>query len=260
MNNTLFFKSFVFRIHSFRTPRHTDNSKGIDVHFIARMRSGRGEIYEKGKRVLTLEAGDVFYLPEGFCYNSYWMPDEKTHTVEWESYGFKYFPDGSGYKYAPTKLYPSGETLEILDRLAESMEVDSLSVGRLYSFLGSVSNDFKPMNINDGDDLLLKAREYISEHSELRVPSLARYCGMSESGLYAFFKAKAGMTPIEMKNQMQAERAVNLLLTTDLSVEEISCRLGYRSIAHFRRIVRANTGKTPTEIRKNQAEHRIPSR
>ena len=72
---------------------------------------------------------------------------------------------------------------------------------------------------------------------------------MSESGVYAFFRT-FGTTPIELKNAMLAERAVALISSTDLSVEEICGRLGLSSYAYFRKVIRDFAGKSPTEIRR----------
>lgn len=81
------------------------------------------------------------------------------------------------------------------------------------------------------------------------MPELARHLGMSESGVYAFFRSFA-TTPIEVKNSVLAERAVALLSSTDLSVEEICGRLELSSSAYFRKVIRDFVGKSPTEIRR----------
>ena len=79
---------------------------------------------------------------------------------------------------------------------------------------------------------------------------LARHCNMSESGIYAFFKKHMQDTPIGVKNRIKARRAVTMLETTNLSVEEISESLGFSSSAYFRKKIKEITGKTPQKIRK----------
>ena len=87
-------------------------------------------------------------------------------------------------------------------------------------------------------------------HPDFKVGDLARHCSMSESGLYAFFREYAGTTPIDMKHRMKVEQAIGLLATTDLSIEEISDRLKFSSAAYFRKIVKEQTGKTPSALRR----------
>ena len=96
-----------------------------------------------------------------------------------------------------------------------------------------------------------EAIAYMQDLKHLSVPELARPCRVSESGLYAAFRTVKGCTPVEMWHRMQTEKAVDMLLTTDLSIEEICEKLGFCSASYFRKILRTYTGKTPREIRKS---------
>ena len=250
MDDILFCKSFSFKLISHRRLAHTDNSRGTDVNFIARMVCGSGRIVTLDGEALCVSAGDVFYLPKGLCYHSYWTPSEEDGRVEWESYGFAFYPDADGQRYRMQMLALTDESRAMLDELAARMTVTPSSVGVLYSFFGKAMRGMSTYEDDGKRVMLRRAERYIYEHPDMRVPLLARHCGMSESGLYAFFKAYAGETPVEMKNRILVKKASELLGTTDLSVEQIGERLGFSSVVHFRRIVRRATGKTPTQIRK----------
>ena len=76
MDNINFCNSFKFQTITHRTPRHTDNSGGIDLYFFAEMKSGEGRIVPLSGGEITVGAGDIFYLPRGLKYHSYWSPDE----------------------------------------------------------------------------------------------------------------------------------------------------------------------------------------
>ncbi|MBQ8415607.1 MAG: helix-turn-helix transcriptional regulator, partial [Clostridia bacterium] len=78
----------------------------------------------------------------------------------------------------------------------------------------------------------------------------ARFCRVSESGLYATFRSEWNCTPIVMWHRVQIEKAVNLLFSTDLSVEEISTRLEFCSASYFRKVFKEITGQTPREVRR----------
>ncbi len=252
MDNTLFYNSFNFRRLSAKKYRHTDNSSGIDCHFLARMRHGRAHFVSEGGEEMIAEAGDIFYLPLGLRYHSYWTTDREC--VEWESYAFLYFPDRSGKLYAMQKVAGNATACLHLDALAADLRVSPTSVAHLYAILGEVLPSMREVDPDPRRDLYSKARSYIHAHPDLRVPELARHCGMSESGLYAFFKSYANTTPITEKNRILAGRAITLLGTTDLSVEMISERVGFQSVAYFRRIIKAEYGKTPTELRREMSE------
>jgi len=255
MDNLRFYNSFRFVVFSHQKSRHTDNSGGIDRHFIGRMRHGYGRLVTESGAELLLSPGDVFYLPLGLRYNSYWTPEKGADgIVEWESYGFDFFPCKSGRQYAMQKLSPSPTALSYLDRVVGTHEERVSSVGFLYAFLGEV---FPTMQRNDTDpmrELYSKATHYIYNNPDLKVPELARHCGMSESALYAFFRSWAQTTPIDEKNRILVNRAINLLGSTDLSIEDISGRIGFQSVAYFRKLLKRQTGKTPTQIRAEQAQ------
>ena len=252
IDESYFSKSFLFRILSFQATKHTDNSRvgGIPQHFIARMRHGSAHIRALSGEEFVAKEGEVFYLPKGLRYHSYWFPNEETGCVEWESYGFEAFPNPNECRFLAQKLSPDTETTAILDTLYLNMSITPASVGRLYLFLDRVLPSMKRSDTDPHRILLEKIRTYIAEHPDLRVPQLAKHCHMSESALYAFMREYASISPIEFKNRLQAEKAAELLRTTDRSVEEISAELGFCSSAYFRKIFKEQLGKTPTALRR----------
>ena len=113
----LFCKTFTFRTIRLESFHHTDNSAGISCHFVARMNSGSGIIRALSGEELHLRAGDIFYLPKGLQYHSYWTIDETgDRSVSWESYGFTYYPYQMKHgtlckKYIPLRRLFNGWTI-----------------------------------------------------------------------------------------------------------------------------------------------------
>ena len=251
MEQTLFYNTFSFRTIRLKSFHHTDNSKGIPSHFVARMQSGSGIIRALSGEEIHLSAGDVFYLPLGLQYNSYWTVDEaEDPSVSWESYGFIHLPVHSEVRYVMQKIYPSVTAIGWLDRLKQDQTVSTASVGYLYLFLSEVLPDFRIAETDPKVVLLQTAFDYIQQHENFSVPKLARACGISESGLYALFRDYAHTTPVDIKHRLIAERAVVMLTTTDLAVETIASTLGLCSSAYLRRILKKQLGQTPLQIRK----------
>ncbi len=58
-------------------------------------------------------------------------------------------------------------------------------------------------------------------------------------------------TPNEVRQELQTDRAVRLLTTTDMNIQQISDSLGFSSVSYFRKILRKYTGKTPSQIRRH---------
>lgn len=253
MEHTLFYKTFTFQTVSLKACRHSDNSAGIACHFLAKMRCGSGVIRSLSGEELHLTAGDIFYLPIGLRYHSFWsVSEDERHTVKWDSFGFVHLPDPTQRRYKMQKIAASPKAEAFLDALKREQTVSASSVGYLYLFFGEVLPCLKE-EVEDSRALLWhRAMTHIREGADLTVPALARACGVSESGLYALFREYAHTTPVQMKHKLKAEQAVLLLRYTDRSVEDISVSLGFCSSAYFRKIIKAHTGKTPTTLRREK--------
>lgn len=254
MEHTLFYNSFQFRVITLHGPLHNDNSGGIPCHFLARMRRGRGRLRALDGQTLELSPGDVFYLPQGLCYHSYWEPDDPlAPCVEWESYGFTFLPEAETNRYKMQILPHAEECAPLFDRLCQLEDTDSEAIGLLYRLMGIYLPTMEHHGRERHELLLQKARAYLKSHPDCRMPELARHCCISESGLYALFREYAGTTPIREKNRMQVEQAIVLLMDTDYSIEQISERLHFTSAAYFRKIFKEHMGKAPTQVRREQA-------
>ena len=252
MNDILFYNSFAFRKLHFTEFHHTDNSHGIGMHFIGKLVRGNAVISTLDGDELSLCEGDVFYLPMGLRYHSYWYGSEDSdRAIEWDSYGFKYIPSATGKKYKPQKICVCEHDMSLLDAIDKTVKPTTSYIGYLYLFLGNIIRQMEPQTSDEREALFDKARAYISKNPAFHVSELARHCNVSESGIYAFFRSYANTTPIELKNRIQAEMAAELLSSTDLSVEEIADRLGFCSSAYLRKIFKAQFGKTPSELRKS---------
>ena len=249
MNGILFYNSFAFRIYSFKRAIHNDNSGRRPRRFFGRLLKGSGRLVSADKEIL-LSAGDVFYIPHDIPYHSYWTPDSESGIVEWESYQFEFIPSEKNRCFHFQKITANNDALRELDLITKGEAVSISDIGHFYTFLGAVLPSMSEANIDPRKALFERAEDYIFRNPDFRVPELAKHLGISESGLYSFFKDYADTTPIKVKNRIQAGRALSLLSFTDLTVEEISDRLGFQSVAYFRKIIKEQTGKTPSEIRK----------
>lgn len=249
MDNIFFSKSFNFRTITLRGFRRTDNSSGISSSFFAKMRRGTGRIVTLSGEELSISEGDVFYLPKGLKYNSYWSPDSHGIT-EWDSYAFEFLPLAEGERFVMQKLSVSPEDLTLLDSVKKENSASPESVGYLYLFASKVLPTAVRGFDSPEDKLIEKATRYISKNLEFKVPELARHCSMSESSLFALFREHLGKTPVEVKQELQIERAVSLLKSSDLSLDEISSLSGFHSTPYFRKIFKEIEGVTPSQKRK----------
>jgi AraC-like DNA-binding protein len=99
------------------------------------------------------------------------------------------------------------------------------------------------------------AREHLQ--AELRDPdldltALARACNVSTGHLVRVFRRETGVPPMEYLWRRRVAVGVDLLANTGLSVGAIAERCGFKTVYHFSRRVKQDTGMSPTEVRRRR--------
>lgn len=82
---------------------------------------------------------------------------------------------------------------------------------------------------------------------------LADKLNLSSAYLSVYIKEKTGANFSEHINAVRIRKAKDLLSDTDLCVQDISVRIGYRNVTSFNRMFKKMTGIPPGEFRKSQA-------
>ena len=85
----------------------------------------------------------------------------------------------------------------------------------------------------------------------LSIQSISENINLSKSSLYKYFHKRFNCTVNEYINSKRIEKAIKLVIGTDLSIEEISRMTGFASGAYFTRVFKKETGTTPLKYRKN---------
>lgn len=84
------------------------------------------------------------------------------------------------------------------------------------------------------------------------IRALSKMVFLSEQKLKAGFSKHYHMSIGEYINHIKMTTAVNLLSTTDLSIEEIAYRVGYNYSANFSKMFKKTYGKTPLKFRRTK--------
>lgn len=127
--------------------------------------------------------------------------------------------------------------------------MELLSVMYHHSCLISTKTDQKNQ-IRPRDMEIL---DYVENNftASLSVPDIANHFGINEDYFYRIFKTTTGLTPITFIHQLRLRYAKQLLKNTDLSMTEISDRIGFNSSSYFSKLFSRNNGMTPTQYRSN---------
>lgn len=109
-----------------------------------------------------------------------------------------------------------------------------------------------------GDGEIRGAQQWLSEHFSVANPveEVIRRSKLAERTFKRRFASATGLTPIAYVQRLRIEDAKRRLERTDVSIDEISWRVGYEDPAFFRRLFRRTTGLAPSAYRRR---FRIPA-
>ena len=226
-------------------------SAGPDRHFkhpcIAYIKSGHAQFLYKGKTVYAYE-GELVYIAQGTKSTSIWYgsPD-----IEWNTiiFDFKSQYDFCEYEFQVLNNYPSA----LIDKMYDSLN-DSymLSISCFYQLLDDIDKKLKYIPAHTSNATIAPAIDYIENNynKNISISTLAQLCKYSESGFFKLFKNATGVTPVAYKHNAMIQHALELLSHTDLSIEEISSKVGFSSSDYFRKVFFKLTGKKPKELKK----------
>lgn len=246
MNDTVFTDSFAFReIHRGKHAT-SDLSHGSPLHFIAFMIRGKCRIVSSDKEIHA-STGEIFYIPKGLPYHSYW---QDTEDVAFLSLGFPYFPNPEKKTYPLQVIEGDMETLSLLHSVPIGPRTTPEGIAALYTLLAHLIGRMQDSTPCRSRQIVSRTEQLLWENTDLRPADIARQIGVCESALYAAFAKLGEGTLHDMKNKVLFGKAKELLQTTDTPIEQISAQLGFCSCTYFRKKFKEHFGLAPREMRK----------
>lgn len=218
------------------------------------VKEGEGILELPHRRVL-LQAGYAYLIPAGLEYDYRC----ENHMEKWYFHVNIPMPDGFDLFQGSRDCYEKPCQKGELERVAKWYDRDSLEASfALYGLLTETMAAMiqaaglaeKEMRIYSPmvQAFFSRAGEMIS--SALRVGDLAQELNISPSTLAKRFKKETGMAVGAYLDQMLFNQACQLLLTTDLTVCQISDQLDFCDQFYFSRYFKRHQGETPTNYRK----------
>ena len=85
----------------------------------------------------------------------------------------------------------------------------------------------------------------------MTIESLSRVAALSPSRFAHLFRERTGVTPMNFLEARRMEQAKQLLLTTDLPVQQVAQNIGFSNAQHFSTRFRKLTGQSPSAFRQS---------
>lgn len=129
-----------------------------------------------------------------------------------------------------------------------------LSLIQLLHFLNSCrhSTDGESLTqITSTQKTMFEILGYINNYyyEEIRLETIASKFFLSTYYLSRSFKEATGFHFVEYLNNVRIKESKKLLLTSDLSIDEIAAMVGYKSNTHFGRVFKSLEGMSPSAFR-----------
>lgn len=146
-------------------------------------------------------------------------------------------------------LFPSLIQMAQMAQIGDLIQCQSIFFSYIARFLQPNIKQIESQALLD--DRYYPLYQHIKDHctADLRIKNLAAIMNLSENALSKSFKKDMGCTLKSFIDYKIIQYAQELLLTTDLTVKAISCRLKFLDEFHFSSFFKKHTGISPSKYR-----------
>ncbi|OBH61161.1 GlxA family transcriptional regulator [Mycobacterium sp. E2479] len=108
-----------------------------------------------------------------------------------------------------------------------------------------------PSHLAARDETVAGLERFVRSHlnEAHTLDSLAHWCRLSPRTLARRTRKAAGLSPLQLVQRVRLERALHLLRTTPMPLEEIAAAVGLADPATLYRLVKRHTGRSPGALR-----------
>lgn len=267
MLSTLYITDIGFYPHAVH--HYRQRTEPIEQWVLIYCTNGSGR-YMTGDRHYEVHANQYFILPAGVPH-AYASNNDDPWSIYWIHFGgtrARYYAGDTG---EPVNVSPNINS-RIADRnnifedifatLSNGYTTENLryTTSLLHFYLGSLRylpiyrQCHKRTTNEEGKDenIITNATlQYMEENLDkpITLQELANYTGYSISHLTMVFKSNTGHSPLNYFNMLKIKKACELLETTSMKVNQISCMVGIYDSYYFSRLFTKVVGISPRKFR-----------
>ena len=266
-NNPISKKFYITNLGYYPVANHHYRSRktGAKQYIFIYCTKGKGEIVIDSKKTLV-NPNQFFILPKRVSHK--YKADE---TDPWSIYWFHFngsFAEEIYNRYAKTdeenyKNISFSKSIidqfnKIFDLFNSNYLLHQIEYANLLSlnFISSfIYHDFQPTTKTQKNDSLVDSvKEYLLDHLDQNytLDELASKFNYSKSYLHTKFKLETGYSVLVFFKLKKVQKACEYLSYTDLSIKEISYKIGFEDPLYFSRTFKKFMGKSPRNYKKSQ--------
>lgn len=181
----------------------------------------------------------------------YWLLFRGTNAKDiYQRYARKKLPSVQEVPYEESKVQTFDNILEVLrgGYHIDNLEYANMRLWQLFSaFL--FQEQHEESGITNG--VVGSAIRFMQNNlgNKITIDEIAEHTNYSGSHFYSLFKKGTGYSPLQYLNQLKIQKSREYLSFTDISIKELSYKLGYEDPFYFSRLFKKNIGISPVEYR-----------
>lgn len=154
---------------------------------------------------------------------------------------------------------------DLVDEKYRKKLLEPQTVDTFFTTLSIVLNKtfmyIEDQKLNRNYQLICTIEEYINNniYSDISLNCVADNFNITSQYLSRIFKEEKGINYIDYITNCKIDEAKRLLTTTDLTIAEISAKLGYSHATYFSRKFKEITGNSPSKYRSEQNKRKVAS-
>ena len=229
--------------------------------------TGSMEIHTVDKNFFANE-GECIYIPHGQLRRSIITPVDKQFTICFMHFNYSCFGSIdflSLFTFPYVFKYEQGERMLTLIHDLQKVNYDTglstlrktiknyeLGFALLNIFMENAKIQQSKIDILNRHTRLSELLTNMKEHPEhpYKISKMAKQVGVSDSRLYQLFRDLTSHSPLEYARGLRLKKAMQMLLTTDLSIGEISHELNYPDQFCFSKSFKNVFGISPSTYKK----------
>lgn len=244
----------IVAVNRINAAEGTYSTKNRQQYGLCYKYAGRTTYYHNGKTFKN-DSDHIVFLPKGASFQ--FTREEQGGCIIVE-----FLAENAGDEIESYVINNGAEVLSILSKLERAFTFkkpgySAYCMSALYKLLFYIiAQNENPYIAKVKKHRIQPGVEYLENHyheSNLNIQQLADVSGVSEVYFRKMFTEIYGIPPKKYINLIRITKAKELLLSDEISMQQISEEVGFHDVYSFCKAFRKANDCTPTEYRKNQS-------